>query len=114
MQITSKSPIIKKPGKDFWLDHVKKWESSKLSQQAYCTQAGISYATFVYWRGQFLLESGRAKTRQFIPVEIKQSLPDTSQSVKLKLVTGNVVSIPVSLGISEIAKLICLLETCDA
>jgi hypothetical protein len=113
MQEKSESNL-KKPGKDFWLDHVQKWESSKLSQQAYCTQAEISYATFVYWRGQFLLESGRAKTRQFIPVEVKQSQLDISQSIKLKLVTGNVVSIPVSMEIPEIAKLIRLLEAQNA
>ncbi|MHB1946932.1 MAG: IS66 family insertion sequence element accessory protein TnpA [Gammaproteobacteria bacterium] len=104
----------KKPGKDFWLEHVKKWELSKLSQQAYCTQAGISYPTFVYWRGQYLLDTGRDKAHQFIPVEVRQSQPDISPSVKLKLVTGNVVSIPVIMGISEIAKLIRLLEMQDA
>lgn len=115
MQATSESNVIRKPGKDFWLDHVKKWESSKLSQQAYCTQAEISYATFVYWRGQFLLESGLAKkTRQFAPVEVRQSTSEALQSVKLKLTTGNVVSIPVSMGIYEIVKLIHLLEAQDA
>ncbi len=114
MQVTSETSVIKKLGKDSWLEHVKKWETSKLSQQAYCSQAGISYATFVYWRGQFLLESGRTKARQFIPVEVKQTQPETSQSIKIKCVTGNIVSIPVSMGISEIAKLIRLLELQDA
>lgn len=104
----------KKPGKDFWLEHVKKWELSKLSQQFYCTQAGISYPTFVYWRGQYLLAVGRNKARQFIPVEVRQSQPEISQSIKIKFITGNVVSIPVSMGISEIAKLIRLLEMQDA
>ncbi len=114
MQNKLEPTVVNKPKKDFWHEHVKQWESSKLNQQAYCTQAGINYSTFVYWRGQLLLESGHSKPRQFLPVEVKQRHSDTSQSVKIKLVAGNIVSIPISMGIPEIAKLIRLLEQPDA
>ena len=114
MQTKSESTVIRKPSKDFWLEHVKQWELSNLSQKTYCNQSGISYGTFVYWRGQRLLESGQSKPRQFLPVEVKQSQSDASQSVKIKLITGNVVCIPTSIGIPEVAKLIRLLESPDA
>ncbi len=113
MQTTSESVTIKKPGKEFWLEHVNQWESGNLSQRAYCKQAGINYSTFVYWRGQFLPEI-KAKPCHFLPVEIKQAPSDTSHSIKIKLVTGNIICIPTNIGIPEIAKLIRLLETPDA
>jgi hypothetical protein len=114
MQNKSEPIVVNKPKKGFWLEHVKQWESSNLSQQAYSTQEGITYGTFVYWRGQFLLESGHSKARQFLPVEVKQQHSDTPQSVKIKLITGNIVCIPTSVGIPEIAKLIRLLECSNA
>lgn len=114
MQIKPESSPSRKSNQEYWLNHVKQWESSKLSQQVYCTQAEISYGTFVYWRGQFLLESGRAKSQKFVPVEIRQPVSETSQSVKIKLVTGNIICIPISIGIAEVAKLIRLLETSNA
>ncbi len=82
----------KKLSKEIWLQHVKQWEQCNLSQQVYCAQAGINYGTFVYWRGQFLLESGQIKQRQFASVEVRQSQPDLAQSVKVKLISGVVIS----------------------
>jgi hypothetical protein len=99
-----------KTTQESWLDHIKEWNRSKLSQEAYCKKAGIKYSTFVYWRGQFLLESGQSKSKQFVPVKIKQATPDLSQSIKIKMLTGNIICIPLSIGIPEVAKLIRLLE----
>lgn len=115
MQNKSELTVSNKLSKNIWHEHIKRWESSKLSQQAYCVQAGINYSTFVYWRGQFLLESGQSKPQQFLPVEVKQqSQSDVFPSVRVKLITGNIVCIPTSIGISEIAKLIRLLEATNA
>ncbi len=110
MQNQFKSTDIKRQSKSTWLEHIKQWELSTLSQQAYCKQAGISFTSFGYWRKQFLLESGQSKSNQFIPVEVQKSQSDTSQLIKIKLITGHVVSIPTSIGISELAKLIRMLE----
>lgn len=114
MQNKSELPVVKKPGKDFWLQHVNQWKESNLSQQAYCNQARISYSSFGYWRKQILLESGEIKPRQFLPVEVKSSQSDKSDSIKVKLNTGNIVCIPINIGIPDIAKLIRLLEDRDA
>lgn len=114
MQEKPELNTTQKLSKDFWREHIKCWELGKLSQQAYCKQAGIKYATFGYWRKQFLLESGQSKARQFIPVEIKQIQPDASQSIKIKLTTGNVVCIPLSVGMEELAKFVRLMEAPNA
>ena len=36
----------------FWQEHMVAWESSGLSQPAYCKKKGIHYNSFVYQRGR--------------------------------------------------------------
>ena len=36
----------------YWQQHFTHWKSSGLSQRAYCASAGLSLATFDYWRRQ--------------------------------------------------------------
>jgi hypothetical protein len=102
--------------REYWSKHIKEWETSKLSQESYCKQAGITYGTFVYWRSQLLLKSIQSKSRQFLPIKIKAptGIVSDALSVKIKLMTGNIISIPASLGMQEIAKLIRLLEAPNA
>ena len=94
--------------KEHWQNHVKHWESSNLTQKSYCTQAGINLATFVYWRSRL----GQPKIKQFASIAIQS--PAVELSIKIKLVTGNIICIPHSVGIPEIAKLIHLLEMPNA
>ncbi|MFB9067826.1 IS66 family insertion sequence element accessory protein TnpA [Pseudofulvimonas gallinarii] len=35
-----------------WAAHVAAWQSSGLSQSAYCRRQGLSLASFGYWRRQ--------------------------------------------------------------
>lgn len=37
---------LKHPG--YWREHLESWKNSGLTQRAYCEQAEISYASFVY------------------------------------------------------------------
>lgn len=94
--------------KEYWENHIKKWEASNVSQKSYCASENIKLTTFVYWRSHL----SKIKTKKFVPVEISQ--PPIDVSIKIKLVTGNIVCIPVSIGILEIAKLIRFLETNNA
>lgn len=94
--------------KEYWEDHIKKWEASSLSQKAYCEGAQIKLTTFVFWKSHL----NKSNNKKFIPLKIKTLANDTS--IKIKMLTGNIVSIPWSIGIDEIAKLICLLEKNDA
>ena len=90
--------------KEFWEDHIKKWELSKLTQKSYCEEANIKLTTFVFWKSHLK----KPKTKKFLPVELKSLPMDTS--IKIKLLTGNIICIPFNIGITEIAKLIRLLE----
>jgi hypothetical protein len=41
----------------YWLSHFEKWASSSLSQEKYCEQQEISFASFGYWRTKLLAGS---------------------------------------------------------
>lgn len=95
-----------------WLTHIKQWEESKLSQQAYCKQSVISLNSFTYWRGKFKSVSPQATKAKFVRVKvaINPAAPtETPRSIQIKLLTGHVVYIPATLDMSDIAKLIHLI-----
>lgn len=95
-----------------WQIHIKQWEESKLSQQAYCTQSGISLNSFTYWRGKFLLSTTPEVKTKFVRISMATNhvvTPDAPRSIQIKLLTGHVVYIPSNLDMGDIAKLINLL-----
>ena len=100
-----------------WLTHIKQWEESKLSQQAYCTQSGINLNSFTYWRGKFISSASREAKAKFVRVKMAANhaaTTDVPRSIQIKLLTGHVVYIPTNLDINEIAKLINLLGVAHA
>ncbi len=112
MNNVTSSTAAKQKTKEYWSMHMKQWEESKLSQEAYCTKVGIKYNTFVYWRGLLRSEAAQATQKQFVPVQLsanKVPPSDIPRSIQIKLLTGHIVSIPLSLDIKEIATLIHLL-----
>ncbi len=58
-----------------WTKRIADWQSSGLSQGAFCEQHGLTYTTFVYWRGRFKkLEAHDGATPvNFFPVKLKQA-----------------------------------------
>lgn len=38
--------------RSYWQHHFTRWKASGLSQRAYCASAGLTFATFDYWRRQ--------------------------------------------------------------
>ena len=40
----------------YWSEQNQLWESSKLSQQKFCEEQGLSYRQFIFWRGQLKAE----------------------------------------------------------
>lgn len=100
----------------YWTMHIQRWKESNMKQQAYCTQAGISYSTFVYWKGVLTTNSQSEKAKAFVPVKIVSSdaaapVNPFSQDIKIKLVTGHTVCIPTTLDPKHIAALIHYLGT---
>jgi hypothetical protein len=103
--------------REYWATHIKQWEESKLSQTKYCKQVGISYSTFVYWKGLLLSKLLQTSKKQFVPVKVIPNTEPTAnaaQSIEIRLLAGHVVSIPTHLDIKAIATLINLLGVSHA
>ena len=67
-----------------WSKRIADWQSSGLSQGAFCEQRGLTYTTFVYWRGRLKNLEVRDDTTpvNFFPVRLKQ---DSQHSLTLKI-----------------------------
>jgi len=89
----------------YWTSHVQRWQESNLKQQVYCKQAGISYNSFVYWKG--VLSSKQQSNKAFVPITVTSNeTASVSQEIQIKLSTGHVVCIPISMDPKQIATLI--------
>jgi hypothetical protein len=103
----------KEQKREYWSTHIKQWQESNLSQQAYCVQAGIKYGTFVHWRG-ILQGKTRKQRKSFVPVKLislEEKIKPLNSAIQIKLPNGRVVTIPMTLDIKDIAILIkCLGE----
>jgi hypothetical protein len=96
---------------------VQEWRRSNLKQQAYCLKAGINYSSFVYWKGVLTAKESQNIEKSFIPVKIKPSIApstNTSSAIHIKLASGHVVCIPLTMDLEEIARFIHLLEDSHA
>jgi hypothetical protein len=78
---------------EFWRSAIESWESSGLSQQAYCELHGLSYVRFTYWRGRQLKSLKPSKSSDFIPVRIHES-EDSAVEKTAPLPAGMVVHLP--------------------
>ena len=95
----------------YWTLHVDEWKKSEISQEAYCTQAGIKYSTFVYWKGM-LDNSGKKIKEKFLPVKVatnKAIISEAPRAIQIKLLSGHSVYLPISMNINDIGKLLHLL-----
>jgi len=61
-----------------WRTHIKAWEESGLSQNAYCQRQQLRPNQFSYWKLKLLGQSSRESTAQnLIPVQLAQPSPST-------------------------------------
>ena len=42
---------------EFWCESVSVWKESGLSARKFCTQEGLGYQSFLYWKRRFIEES---------------------------------------------------------
>lgn len=93
--------------REYWRNQIKEWQESNLSQSTFCQQSGIKLSSFVYWRG-LLLEPENKNINHFVPIKIVKDLNTKTpvNSIKIKLLTGHVIYLPIEIGMNEIVKLI--------
>ena len=108
----SLNTIDKDKQREYWAEHVQEWKRSNLKQQAYCLKAGISYSSFVYWKGVLSPKDSLNIQKAFVPVKVinnDSGTTDISSEIKIKLTTGHVVCIPLTMELEKISRLIHLL-----
>jgi hypothetical protein len=91
----------------YWQSKIKEWEESKLSQSAFCKQQTINLSTFGYWRSVFLADKNQEKNK-FIPLKMikDHSENKNKEKIKIKLLTGHIIYLPLEMNIADIARLI--------
>jgi hypothetical protein len=77
-------------------NHIRRWESSGLSQRGYCDKARISRTQFHYWmKIHRSAQIDDDPMEQFLPVVIKEPLQETSdQQIVVSCPNGLVITFP--------------------
>src|SRR5437868_736898 len=88
----------------YWEAHIKGWQSSGLTQEAYCRREQLKRSTFDYWRSRIQLESKNkaVPTSQaaamprttLVPVQVERAVDHTQ--LVLKNATGWQLLLPAS------------------
>jgi hypothetical protein len=101
----------------FWRDHWQAWAESGVSQRAYCTQHGLCYATFSYWR-QRAQPVGSAAAPVFVPAVMEGlpapqalvAVPGERTGIELRLSAGRTIVVTRGFDEAELARVIRVLE----
>lgn len=104
------SPETQPPQADSALDyddHAKRWEASRMKQEAYCQAAGLNYPRFVVSRSKRLAEKRQSKKQRspFIPVipAAVSSMNRHSEVILLRLPKGSVIELPSTLAPNQLS-----------
>ena len=81
----------------FWVEHLKNWQQSGLSQQAYCSANNLTPPQFWYWKRK-LLKPGKpannvavppvTTSSRFVSVEVECQPASTASSLTLQFPDG--------------------------
>jgi hypothetical protein len=96
-----------------WIQHITSWQSSGLSQAAYCRQQGLNYRTFTvrlsaYRKSEKAGRSARSSTTALIPVRVRAALP--AEIIGLTTAKGHRLELPPSIGAAWLAELLRCLD----
>lgn len=88
-----------------WINHIETWQSSGLTQAAYCRQQGLNANTFSGRLHAFRSRHATASPT-LIPVQIQHPL---SEVMVLQLSQGHRLELPASISVQWLAELLrCL------
>jgi len=87
----------------FWQQHIRAWQTSTLSQAAYCAKHKISLASFGYWRTQL-----RASVKA-VPAVIPVLHEAPGASVQLRSPHGWHITLPAAFGVDTLRGLLAAL-----
>jgi hypothetical protein len=112
----------------YWRRQVKAWESSGLTQVAFCQQKGLSLPAFRWWRGEFKKQREaeheektsrtaecvrRDEGTEFIPVVLREAAEEENGQIEVILRSGHRVSVLPHFDTETLQRVVQVLEgTC--
>ncbi len=93
----------------FWLNHIEQWQTSGLSQRAYCIQHDLIIHRFYDWRRRF--KSSENNRVAFLPVSLPGTTSFNQPSVRIHTPNGYIIEIGNQVGSTEIDRLVAMVAT---
>lgn len=75
-------------GAEFWSEHIRKWESLKLSKSEYCKQNNLSRFAFYYWHKKLNQKEAVSPGNAIVPMPFQVQDLKSSQTKPLCLKLG--------------------------
>ena len=94
---------------EFWSGHIAGWNSSGLSQRAYCERESISVSSLQWWLRK-LRTVERTDTASFVPVEVSVREGACGEPIEVVLLSGRRLRLAAPRSETELARLVRLLE----
>ena len=93
----------------FWQTHIAQWQTSGLSQRAYCIQHDLIIHRFYDWRRR--IKSDDNKRVSFLPVSLVGGASFNKASVRIHTPNGYTIEIGNHIGSTEIGRLVAMVAT---
>jgi len=93
----------------FWQTHIEQWQTSGLSQRAYCIQHDLIIHRFYDWRRR--IKSDDNKRVSFLPVSLAGGASFNKASVRIHTPNGYTIEIGNHIGSTEIGRLVAMVAT---
>ena len=71
-----------------WIERIKAWEKSGISQREYCREKNISFSAFQYWRKRL-----KKKPEQFVEIRVKPVEQSDYSTTIIELPNGIILEI---------------------
>ena len=70
----------------YWAGHIKGWQRSGLSQDAYCRRHGLPVSSLRYWRSRLAKQSASTLSTPVAIVPVPLAIPSQAITVALELI----------------------------
>lgn len=96
---------------EFWKGHLAGWQSSGLTQVAYCRQHALSLPRFGYWRRVQGRSPVVPSSLALVPIVVSESEP-VIETIEVRLPNGVQVQLPLGMTASHWLPTVQALLTC--
>lgn len=97
--------------REHWREVLRRWESSGLSQAAFCRQRKIPIWRFTWWKKRLSEERRVQAGGLFVPVRVAPS-PASSAELELTLRGGRLLRFGAEIPTARLAEIVAALEAC--